>query len=49
MDSMTTGKDSGGQSGVKYTLNGGGYISQTTRLFGLGKQKIIKISVVMPC
>ncbi|EFU97637.1 uncharacterized yhcF domain protein [Escherichia coli 3431] len=34
---MTTGKDSGGQSGVKYTLNGGGYISQTTRLFGLGK------------
>ncbi|MEC6573611.1 DUF1120 domain-containing protein, partial [Escherichia coli] len=30
MDSMTTGKDSGGQSGVKYTLNGGGYISQTT-------------------
>lgn len=39
MDSMTTGKDSGGQSGVKYTLNGGGYISQTTRLFGLGKTK----------
>ena len=39
MDSMTTGKDSEGQSGVKYTLNGGGYISQTTRLFGLGKTK----------
>ncbi len=39
MDSMTTGKDDQGQNGVKYTVNGGGYISQTARLFGLGKTK----------
>lgn len=39
MDSMIIGKDSGGQSGVKYILNGGGYISQIMCLFGLGKIK----------
>lgn len=38
MDSMTTGKIVGSEW-CKYTLNGGGYISQTTRLFGLGKQR----------
>ncbi|QLN20722.1 DUF1120 domain-containing protein [Escherichia coli] len=39
MDSVVTGKDSAGQNGVKYTVNGGGYINQATRLFGLGKTK----------
>ncbi|MCX1035167.1 DUF1120 domain-containing protein [Escherichia coli] len=39
MDSVITGKDGEGQSGVKYTVNGGGYINQATRLFGLGKTK----------
>ncbi|HBM3027986.1 TPA: DUF1120 domain-containing protein [Klebsiella oxytoca] len=36
VDSMTSGKDSSGKAGVKFQVNGGGYISDASRLFGLG-------------
>lgn len=35
-DSMTNGKDETGTSGVKFQVNGGGYVSDASRLFGLG-------------
>lgn len=35
-DSMNSGKDESGNSGARFTINGGGYISDVTRLFGLG-------------
>ncbi|WP_333496268.1 DUF1120 domain-containing protein [Kluyvera sp. CHPC 1.251] len=35
-DSMATGKDEGGTAGAKFQVNGGGYVSDTSNLFGLG-------------
>lgn len=37
IDSVSVGEDNKGQRGVKYSLSGSGYISDTSRLFGLGK------------
>lgn len=34
--SVVVGKDAQGHDGVKFQINNGGYVSDTTRLFGLG-------------
>lgn len=35
-DSITSGNDESGTAGVKFQVNGGGYVSDASRLFGLG-------------
>lgn len=35
-DSVIVGKDDRGETGARFQINGGGYVSDLTRLFGLG-------------